>query len=63
MKEKGIMTAKEVSEYLGLCLPTLYRYIHMDRIPCFRLGNRWRFNKEILDEWIRRRVLEGPKEY
>lgn len=60
MQEKGVMTAKEAAEYLGLSLPTLYRYIWQDKIPCFRLGNRWRFQREILDQWIHERIMVGP---
>lgn len=47
-----ILTAKEASEYLKIALPTLYRYMKTDRIPSFRIGNRWRFKKSILDQWI-----------
>lgn len=61
MVEKGVMTSKEASEYLGISLPTLYRYINRDKIPCFRLGNQWRFKKEVLDEWIEERIREGVK--
>gem|GEM_PF-6448972 len=37
-------------EYVSLiALPTLYRYMQQDKIPCFKLGNRWRFKKSILE--------------
>ncbi len=47
-----ILTAREASEYLKIALPTLYRYMKTDQIPSFRIGNRWRFKKSILDQWI-----------
>lgn len=47
-----ILTAREASEYLKIALPTLYRYMKTDRIPSFRIGNRWRFKRSILDQWI-----------
>jgi Helix-turn-helix domain len=24
----------------------------LERIPAFKLGNRWRFKKTVLDEWM-----------
>jgi excisionase family DNA binding protein len=50
-----ILTAKEASEYLKIALPTLYRYMKQEKIPSFRIGNRWRFKKSILDRWIAER--------
>ena len=47
-----ILTAREASEYLKIALPTLYRYMKTDQIPSFRIGNRWRFKRSILDQWI-----------
>ena len=50
--ESEILTAKEASEYLKIALPTLYRYMKMEKIPSFRIGNRWRFKRSLLDQWI-----------
>ncbi|MBE7560629.1 helix-turn-helix domain-containing protein [bacterium] len=52
MIDTEILTAREASEYLKIALPTLYRYMKTDRIPSFRIGNRWRFKRSILDQWI-----------
>jgi excisionase family DNA binding protein len=31
---------------------TLYKYVGEQRIPAFKLGNRWRFKKSKLDQWM-----------
>ena len=51
-QHKEVMNVKEASQYLGISPDTLYKYVSMDRIPAFKLGNRWRFKKTILDEWM-----------
>ncbi len=51
-----IMTAKEAAKYLGIHLITLYRLIKKGEIPSFRVGGLWRLKKDLLDEWILKRV-------
>jgi excisionase family DNA binding protein len=31
---------------------TLYKYVGEQEIPAFKLGNRWRFKKSKLDQWM-----------
>jgi excisionase family DNA binding protein len=49
---KEVMNIREASQYLGISPDTLYKYVAMERIPAFKLGNRWRFKKTVLDEWM-----------
>jgi excisionase family DNA binding protein len=51
-QHKEVMNVNEASRYLGISPDTLYRYASMERIPAFKLGNRWRFKKTVLDEWM-----------
>ncbi|MGH9813389.1 MAG: helix-turn-helix domain-containing protein [Candidatus Acidiferrales bacterium] len=44
---------------MGISPDTLYRYVYQDRIPAFKLGNRWKFKKTILDRWIERKISRG----
>ena len=60
-KQKEVMTLREASQYLGISPDTLYKYLNEDKIPAFKLGNRWRFKKDLLDRWIEKkseRVLD-----
>ncbi len=56
------MTLREASQYLGISPDTLYKYLSEDRIPAFKLGNRWRFKKDLLDRWMERKS-ERPIEH
>ncbi len=56
---REVMNIKEASDYLGISPDTLYRYVYNDRIPAFKLGNRWKFKKAILDRWIERTIVQG----
>jgi excisionase family DNA binding protein len=58
---KEVMTLREASQYLGISPDTLYKYLSEDKIPAFKLGNRWRFKKDLLDRWMEKkseRVLD-----
>ena len=58
---KEVMTLREASQYLGISPDTLYKYLSADRnrIPAFKLGNRWRFKKDLLDRWMESKSERG----
>ena len=48
-----ILTAKEVAEYLQLTEITIYKYVTEGKIPGYKIGSRWRFEKEKIDELLK----------
>jgi len=52
-KDKEIMTAKEVADYLKLHPLTVHRYARDGKIPAFKIGTDWRFHKKYIDKWIK----------
>jgi excisionase family DNA binding protein len=52
MSVREVMNIKEASEYLGVSPDTLYKYVYEEKIPAFKLGNRWKFKKSKLDQWM-----------
>lgn len=56
---KEVMTLREASQYLGISPDTLYKYLGEDKIPAFKLGNRWRFKKDLLDRWMEQKSERG----
>jgi excisionase family DNA binding protein len=48
------MTTKEMAEYLKLHEITICKYAGEGRIPAIRIGRVWRFDKDVIDEWIAR---------
>jgi excisionase family DNA binding protein len=49
---REVMNIRQASNYLGVSPDTLYKYVGEQRIPAFKLGNRWRFKKSKLDQWM-----------
>jgi excisionase family DNA binding protein len=49
---REVMNIRQASNYLGVSPDTLYKYVGEQRIPAFKLGNRWRFKKSRLDQWM-----------
>ena len=54
---REVMDIRQAAHYLGISADSLYRYAATGFIPAFRLGNRWRFRKSRLDEWMDRRSV------
>lgn len=50
--EDRILTLAETAQYLKVAEKTLQRMIKDKRIPCTRVGNQWRFMKDVLDQWL-----------
>lgn len=49
---REVMDIRQASDYLGISPDTLYKYAAEGFIPAFKLGNRWRFKRSRLDEWM-----------
>jgi excisionase family DNA binding protein len=49
---REVMDIRQASDYLGISPDTLYKYAAESFIPAFKLGNRWRFKRSRLDEWM-----------
>jgi len=49
---REVMNVRQASQYLGVSPDTLYKYVGEQKIPAFKLGNRWRFKKSKLDQWM-----------
>ena len=50
--ESGILTIKEVAEYLKVTERTIYRLAAAKKIPAFKVGGTWRFRATDIDGWI-----------
>ena len=49
---REVMDIRQASDYLGISGDTLYRYASEGFVPAFKLGNRWRFKRSLLDAWM-----------
>jgi len=47
-----IMTTKEMAKYLKLHQITICKLSKEGKIPSVRIGRVWRFDRELVDEWL-----------
>ena len=57
--EKEILTIEETAVYLQIGKKSLYKLAKEGKIPCKKILNKWRFEKDSLKAWVR----EGKMEY
>jgi excisionase family DNA binding protein len=50
----SMMTVEELAKYLKMKTVTIYKHAQEGKIPGFKVGSKWRFKKETIDEWIKR---------
>jgi excisionase family DNA binding protein len=58
---REVMDIRQASDYLGISPDTLYKYASEGFVPAFKLGNRWRFKRSRLDEWMDQRSSQGAQ--
>ena len=47
-----ILTVEQVAELLHLHTMTVYRLVKEGKLPGFKVGGRWRFEKNALENWM-----------
>jgi excisionase family DNA binding protein len=57
-----LMNITQCAEYLDISPDTLYKYATQGFVPAFKMGNRWRFSRVAIDEWISSKSRENIKE-
>jgi excisionase family DNA binding protein len=50
------MTVSETAAYLRMNRMTIYRLAQEGKIPAFKVGGSWRFDREGIDDWIAQQV-------
>ena len=61
MALREVMDIRQAADYLGISGDTLYRYASEGFVPAFKLGNRWRFRKSLLDGWMDEKSGISPR--
>jgi excisionase family DNA binding protein len=56
LKEREILTAKEVADYLNIHPLTVHKYAREGKIPAFKIGTDWRFHKKYIERWIQEKL-------
>ena len=56
--EGGILTIKEIADYLKVTERTIYRLAAAKQMPAFKIGGSWRFSRQDIDGWIKQQSAE-----
>ncbi len=51
-----LLTTEQIANYLKIDKFTVYRLVAQKRLPAFKVGNQWRFKKELLEAWLRKNM-------
>jgi excisionase family DNA binding protein len=60
MTTRDLLTTKEVAEYLRVNQYTIYRLVSQKKLPAFKVGSQWRFERSVLDRWLKRQLNIPP---
>ena len=55
---RRFLTVAEVAEYFNVGRNTIYRLARKGKIPAFRIGTDWRFDKDAIEKWMTDRTGE-----
>jgi excisionase family DNA binding protein len=59
---KQVMDIRELSEYLGIGKSKIYSLIRQQKIPASRIGRQYRFSKEVVDNWLKEKIITKREE-
>jgi excisionase family DNA binding protein len=54
---QGLLDIKEAAELLGIGITSMRSKAVKGQVPCFKMGNRWKFDPEKLKEWWKQEAL------
>lgn len=57
--EEKLMNVKEVAEFLNVSEVVVYRWAKQGFIPCLKVGRQYRFIREEVIDWARKRGSKG----
>ncbi|MDY6844398.1 MAG: helix-turn-helix domain-containing protein [Thermodesulfobacteriota bacterium] len=47
-----LLTLDDLSKYLKISKPTLYKMVEKGNIPALKIANQWRFKEKEIQGWI-----------
>ncbi len=50
--QPSVLTVRELAGYLRIHQVTVYRLLREQKLPAFRVGSDWRFNREEIERWM-----------
>ena len=47
-----VLTIEQAAQYLQISQSTLYKEAQKGKIPCQKIGRRWRFSRLAIEKWL-----------
>jgi len=57
-ENKKYLSPKDLAEYLGISLRTVYLWTSLRQVPFYRLGRLTRFSKIEIEIWMKNKKVE-----
>ncbi|HVN91417.1 MAG TPA: helix-turn-helix domain-containing protein [Candidatus Binataceae bacterium] len=54
-----LITVRELAAYLRVHPTTVYRLLRQEKIPSFRVGSDWRFDREAIERWMSEKQVQN----
>ena len=54
-----LLKIDQVSELLQISKSLVYKWVHYDYIPHYKVGRLVRFNESEINKWLKRRLKKG----
>lgn len=67
IKEKGKfmedrwLTVDDICKYLSITKDTVYKWIEQKGMPASKIGRKWLFRKEDIDDWVKSKSNSDEK--
>jgi excisionase family DNA binding protein len=55
---KTTLTIGETAMYVGIAEDKIRQLVHTKDFPCFKNGNKWCINREMLNDWLKKISVE-----
>lgn len=59
---REVMDIKSLAFYLGMGKSKIYALIRQKKIPASRIGRQYRFSKDIIDQWLKEKLITQKEE-
>lgn len=56
--EQRYLSSKELSQYLGIAMQTVYEWTSQKKIPHMKLGRLLRFDKQVVDALMKTKIIK-----
>jgi len=61
-KVPEIMDVRQLAQYLKIGKSKIYNLIRHKKIPASRIGRQYRFSKEVIDHWLKEKIITSGQE-